>query len=188
MQKLVGAFLATVLLAQTGQAAIVFSLSPASQTIPQGTNGLFNLFIRSDTTPVIINSLDVNVVAGAGNGTGGIFLASSTQFLGSTAFDVTTTPGQAFSTNFQQGGTEIGTTNTLYGILNLRTVGVAPGTYNMQLNNLFANNPVTSSVPTLAINATYTIEAVPEPGTFALVGLAVLGFGSARWIRKKYKK
>jgi hypothetical protein len=171
---------------QSASAAIVFSLAPTSQNIVQGTTGIFSLFLRSDTVPILIDAVDVNVVAGAGNGSGGIFLPSQSAILGSTAFDVTTTPGQAFSTNFLAGGVQIGTSNTLYGTLNLSTTGVALGTYQMTLNGLSANMPGAGggAQTTLALNSSYTITAVPEASSIFLTGVVCCGFVGASWLTR----
>ena len=163
------------------QAAIVFTLSPANQSAAAGTPLVFNLFVRSDTVETTIDALDVNVVAGAGDGTGGVFSSGTTLLLGSDPFDVLSTPGQAFSTNFQFGGTLIGLTDTLYGVLTLDTTGVAAGNYNITLDSLAANDPITAAVPTVGINASYSITAVPEPTSMALVGLIGGVVGFRRW-------
>jgi hypothetical protein len=171
--------------ASQSQAAIVFTLSPATQNITQGSVGIFNLFLRSDTVPLQIDGIDVNVNAGAGNGTGGVFQSSPTFLLGSAPFDVTSTPGQAFSTNFAIGGISLGTTNTLYGILSLGTTGVTPGTYALTMDTFRANSPTSAGQPTIAVNASYTIQAIPEPGTIVLMGVSIAGLIAFRVIRAR---
>jgi hypothetical protein len=193
MKYLLGALLVFGLLAQSGQAAIVFTLSPASQDIVQGDIGVFNVFIRTDTVaPVVVDAIDMNLVAGAGNGTGGVFLPSSATFLlGSTPFDLITS-GQAFSTNFQLGGISVPTTNTLYATANLNTTGIALGQRTMSFqttnNRLFVNSPTAGSIPTIAVNATYTIVAVPEPGTLAMVGIGLFGVVLATRYRARNRR
>lgn len=180
--------LGTLVMSASSQAAIVFTLSPANQTVAAGTPLSFNLFVRSDTVATTIDALDVNVVAGAGDGTEGVFTSGTTTLLGSDPFDVTSTAGQAFSTNFQFGGTLIGTSNFLYGVLTLDTTGVAAGTYTISLDSLAANDPVNAGVDTVGVNATYSIiTAVPEPTSMALVGLIGGVVGFRRWRKMKSK-
>lgn len=164
-----------------GKADIVFSVSPLSQTITQGSNGIFEVFIRSSSGTQKVDGVDVNVNAGAGNGTGGKFISGVTFLLGATPFDITTTTGQAFSTNFQLGGIDIGTTDQLYGRLTLDTTGVALGTYTMSLDQLNANSPTLAGLPVQGFNATYTITAIPEPSSVLLVSaVGLYGWRRAR--------
>jgi hypothetical protein len=142
---------------------------------------VFNLFVKSDTIATTIDAFDVNVVAGAGDTTGGVFTSGTTSLLGSDPFDVTSTPGQAFSTNFAVGGTLIGTTDILYGVLTLDTTGVAAGNYIISLDSLSANDPINGPVLTNGVNAAYSISAVPEPTSMALVGLIGGVVGFRRW-------
>jgi hypothetical protein len=173
--------LGTLVMSASSQAAIVFTLSPANQSVNAGTPLVFNLFVKSDTVATTIDALDVNVVAGAGDGTGGVFTSGTTTLLGSDPFDVLTNPGQAFSTNFQAGGTSIGTTDVLYGVLTLDTTGVAGGNYTITLDSLNANDPVNGSIATSGVGAAYSITAVPEPTSMALVGLIGGVVGFRRW-------
>jgi hypothetical protein len=169
-------------LSSVGKADIVFSLSPLSQTITQGSNGIFEVFVRSSSGTQKVDGIDVNVNAGAGNGTGGKFISGVTFLLGSTPFDITTTTGQAFSTNFQLGGIDVGTTDQLYGRLTLDTTGLALGTYTMSLDQLNANSPTLAGLPVQGFNATYTITAIPEPSSVLLV--SAVGFYGWRRARR----
>ncbi len=62
------------------EAAIVFRVDGPSQ-VQQGSVGQFDIFISSNAGPAELNFLEFNAYAGAGDGTGGVFTASSTTFL-----------------------------------------------------------------------------------------------------------
>lgn len=173
--------LGTLLASQVSQAAIVFTLSPASQSVVVGTPLVFNLFVSSNTITQQIDALDVNVLAGIGDGTQGVFTSGTTTLLGSVPFDVLTTPGQAFSTNFASGGTPIGATPILYSVLTLDTTGVALGTYSITLDSLNANDSALGGIVTVGSSVSYTITAVPEPTSIALIGLVGGVVGFRRW-------
>ncbi len=157
-------------------ADIMFTLSPASLQVPQGDIAVFNIFLSSDTPGgQLVDGVDVNANAGPGDGTRGVFSASSTFLFGSAPFEVIDTPGQAFSTN--SGSSQTITTPILYGTLNLNTAGVPLGIYPLTLDQLNANNP-TAGAPAYisrSIDATFQVIApVPEPSSFLmLTGLSL---------------
>jgi PEP-CTERM motif len=186
-----------LLFAQRSQAAIIFTLTPANAEIIQGASAVFNVDISSATQEVI-GGYTINVRAGAGNGTGGTFTSGTFNFLigaPSQAWDVATTPGQAFSTadTAASGGTGLGAvlpanTITRLGTLTLSTVGVAPGNYAMsmtslnaiQLNGLPIQGSASGTINSGNINY-MVVSAVPEPSSLLFVTIGVIGaIGIAR--------
>ena len=125
---------AVVSLSQLGEATIIYSLSPASQSIVQGSVGLFNLSVRTDVAGgQQINGLEANVVSNAPNSF--FTVASQTLMLNNGPID-RSTPGQAFISNFLPAGFSLGTTDTLFARLFLSTTNVATGPYSISLNQL----------------------------------------------------
>ncbi len=166
------------------RADIIFLVSPSTQNIVQGQTGIFDIFIHSDAGPVVLTGIDIQVNAGAGNGSAGVFTAGTTNALGSVPFDVTTNPGQAFSSNFTTTQTlSLNSTDFLYGSLTLSTTGVALGTYSLNIppgslvvsDNLFA--PVATQVLGLTSYTVISPSSVPEPTSLAL--LSMVGLAAA---------
>jgi len=152
------------------ESALVFTVTPLASTVAPNQEIVFDLFIESNSGPVTIDAIDVNAVAGSGDGTQGVFTEGLTLLLGGDPFDVTTTPGQAFSTNFQAGGVSINS-RVQYGTLRLSTLVANPGSYNLSLDSLAANVPGVGAIEvTFDEIVFYTI--LPEPSSFGLVGLA----------------
>jgi hypothetical protein len=180
--------------------AITFTITPQNATIEQGTNAVFNIFMSSPTNE-IVGGYSINVLAGAGNGTGGVFLGGTFDFLVGApvqTWDVGSTPGQAFSTadTGTSGGTGLGNllvanTPTRLGTLTLRTNNVAAATYQMSMSSLSAIQvnglPIVGS-SSGAVNGgaiSYTISAVPEPSSLLL--LATAGCALFRFRRVGYR-
>lgn len=159
-----------ILSGAVSEAAVVVTVSPVTQTVVQGGDVVFNIFVGPSGGAVVIDAIDMNIVAGPGDGTAGVFTSGPTFLLGSDPFDVLTDPGQAFSTNFQIGGVNFDEVK-LYGTLTLSTVGVAEGTYQLSMNSLSANNPVTGPASIqFTQDVFYNVTAVPEPSSFLLLG------------------
>lgn len=182
------------------QAAITFSLAPSNAQIPQGSTAVFEVFISSPTQETI-GGYSLNVLAGPGNGSAGVFSTGSFNFLVGAPnqnWDLTSTPGQAFSTadTGASGGTGTGAvlaanTSTRLGTLTLNTTGVATGQYQMSLSSLSAiqlNGLPISGSATGALNGgpiTYNvIAAVPEAGSLWMMSVASFGILFAALYRK----
>lgn len=173
---------AVVSLSQLGEATIIYSLSPASQSIVQGSVGLFNLSVRTDVAGgQQINGLEANVVSNAPNSF--FTVASQTLLLNNGPID-RSTPGQAFISNFLPAGFSLGTTDTLFARLFLSTTNVATGPYTISLNQLAANSPTLAGLPVQSSGVvSYTVTAVPEPTSIALVALVITGLRLRRHLK-----
>lgn len=185
--------LVSLLSCQLAKADVILTASingPSSVNV--GTNIIVDVFVRSTVSGgELIDGIDVNVNAattnnGVGTGAAGKFVTPSQTFLlGSTNFDVVGNgAGQAFSTNFQNGGITIADTDTLYGKLTLDTTGVTAGSYFINLDQLAANNPNTGPLLISPINTSYTVTVVPEPGSLAIMGLA--SCAAIAWRRRRH--
>ncbi|HUP80921.1 MAG TPA: PEP-CTERM sorting domain-containing protein [Pirellula sp.] len=182
------------------QAAITFSITPNNTNITAGSSAVFNINITSDAN-VTLGGYSLNVIAGAGNTTGGVFSAGTFDFLvgdPGQAWDLTSRLGQAFSTadTGKSGGTGVGNSlqanvTTRLGTLTLTTTGVAPATYQMSLASLSAIAPngnfiaggTNGAVNGGAIN--YTITAVPEPSSIFLSCIVGTCFLASRMRTRK---
>lgn len=201
------AMLALIGLVSTSQAAVTFTLSPNNANIPQNSTAVFDVFISSDVN-VVVGGYSLNVVAGAGDGTGGVFSVGTFDYLvgdPGQSWDLLTTPGQAFSTadTGNVGGTGVGgptliaNVATKLGSLTLNTAGVAVGNYTMSLDSLSAiqvNGNFIAGGTNGAINGgsiNYSIiTAVPEPTSLALLAMGGIGAVTGRrfFRRKKTAK
>ena len=189
---------------ERARAEIVFNITPETTNIVLGNNAVFNIFIQS-ATEVTIGGYSINVVAGQPDlpGVGGRFTSGTIAFsvgAPSQVWDFQRV-GQAFSSAFtgSTGGTGTGRSiaaNTVvpFGTLTLSTVGATEGTYQMTVSSLSAVGVNNSFLPngTNGTNGaffsgpiTYSITAVPEPNSLALLGFVSLGIA---WLRKRRPK
>ena len=199
MIKILLTFALLMLSLRSAQAEILFSLSANNTNIAAGSNAVFSVFIKSDVA-VTLGGYSVNVVAGNGNGGGGIFTSGTFDFLvgdPGQAWDLTHPLGKAYSTadTGNTGGTGLGNgllanVSTRLGTLTLNTTGVAPGTYQMSLTDLSAIQVNGNFIPGGVNGASnggpisYSITAVPEPSSIGLATVCCLiGLASKR-IRK----
>ena len=171
------------LLAGRAHAAVVFSLFQAVPgPITVGTDSVFNIFIRSNSGPVTIGSIflninaDHNLVAGTNNffdfGDAGWLLpfnSSTNSFLG---LDTLV-------------GKPLGGIDTLLATVTLSAAGAVPGTYSIALADLDVEDPSTTPITAVppAFPLIYTIvaasAAAPEPTS------ALLVLTGACWIARR---
>ena len=184
---------------ERAKAEIVFSITPATTAIVLGDSAVFNVFIES-ATPETIGGYSIQLNAGPANGGGGRFSSGTFDFLvgaASQTWDLQRA-GQAFSSAFTgaAGGTGVGraiaaNTKVQFGSLTLSSIGATDGTYQMTVSSLSAVGINQNSFPGGTNGATFTgpvsysITAVPEPNSLALLGLGSLGIV---WLRKRRPK
>lgn len=188
--KLMSFMLVVVLgLSQAASAAITFQLSPASQTIAQGSTAQFSLnLISSVLSGEQVDAVDFNAIAGAGDGTGGVFVAPTgvTGLLGTSPMDLSG-PGQAFGSNFLSGGILVPSgSGVTFANYFLDTTGVAAGNYTISLSDLAANSPSVAALPVFGSVISYEIvAAVPEPTS--ILTAASLGLAGVFYRRRRIK-
>jgi hypothetical protein len=163
--------------ASVANAGIVFELVPAQPTIPTGGVGQFDIFFTPDTN-VSIGGYTVGVVSEVGNFSSGTF---DLVIAAGQAWDVSSSPGEAFST-FDGLGTTVAVVanqRRLFGSLLLDTAGVPNGEYNMFLSevNLIDGfgNDLGATISGSAGSITFSISTIPEPTSIALVCIAGIG-------------
>lgn len=181
-------------------ADIIFSVVPSSTEMTIGSTAEFAIFIQSrNDTPVTVGGYSINVNAGLGDGKAGVFSAGTFSFLvgdPNQSWDLATTPGQAFSTadTGNAGGSGLGAAlSTLrpLGVLTLDTSGAIEGNYTVSLDQLSAiqTNGDFFSGGTNGASfigpVSYSITAVPEPGTLVLLG--AFSIASLGWRYRGYK-
>ena len=178
---------------------LIFSFVPASTQIQLGSSVDIEIFIQArNDVAVTVGGYSLNVNAGPGDGTAGRFTAGTFDFLvgdPGQAWDLSSTPGQAFSTADTANGTMTGmslSTSRRLGVLTLSTTGANAGNYSFSVNQLsaiqtngfFISGGVNGA--TFAGPVAYTITAVPEPGSLLL--LSSLGTAAGCWIRLRRTK
>ncbi len=185
---------------ERARAEIVFNITPATSSIVLGNSAVFNIFIQS-ATPETIGGYSIQVNAGPANGVGGTFTSGTFDFLvgaPNQSWDFQRA-GQAFSTAFtgSAGGTGIGrtiaaNTSVQFGSLTLSTMGATQGPYQLTVSSLSASGvgntgffPGGTNGASFSGPVSYSITAVPEPNSLALLGLASLGIV---WLRKRRPK
>ncbi len=180
--------LAILGLSQSASAAIIFQLAPANQTVFQGSTAMFSLnLISSVLSGEQVDAVDFNAIAGAGNGSAGVFVipTATTGLLGPGAIDLSG-PGQAFGSNFLSGGINVTSgAGVTFANYFLDTTGVAPGIYSVTLSDLAANSPTIAALPVVGSTISYEIvSAIPEPTSLLAASLGLTGFFARRRSRK----
>jgi len=172
-------------------ADIVFTILPQNSSIPVGTEGVFDVFISSNSGAVNVAGVDISVQAGDGSGTSGLAKAASatSSLLGvSSAFIDPGLPGAADFGNNLTGGISLSTPQ-LYATLYLDTTGLALGNHTISFTSLLAINsffsPVQVAPDTLLTPRSFgfTIAAVPEPTS--MMTAATLAFGGMFYRRRR---
>ncbi len=180
--------MATILTSQVSQAAIVLTLTPqGSTTVVQGTDLVFDVFMRSNhvspnPAPNLL-SVSVNLQAGAGDGSNGSFdIVNSTTSLPGADPWTPFGPGQVLGGKTDFAGFTVANSDVLLGTLVLDTATSNLGTFNLSFFDLATADFVTSLDIGISGNTVqYTITAVPEPTSMALVGLIGGVVGFRRW-------
>jgi hypothetical protein len=177
---------------RNASADIIVSLTPASQQVIVGQNAVFNIFIRSTTPGQAIDGLSLNLLAGSGDGTGGIFTAGTSDFFegNPNAWSFDSPEGQAFFAAFVDDSNTLGITDELLGQVTLSTSGILPGTYSVTFDpSAFeAGDPDFNSIPTSAdpvLGSAQYIVAVPEPASMVVLGLSGMACVCLRTRRNK---
>ena len=196
--------LGTLVMSASSQAAIVFTLTPTNQSVVQGTDAVFNVFIRSDTVSVNVNSFDLDLIArdssdAAGNS--GNFYAGTQNALYQPFSPGWDFAGGGTGSAFYQlnnftvsNGSPVGTSDTLVGQIRLDTSLAALGNHTL---SFLATNAAGENLPaglgglpidTISTSvASFSITAVPEPTSMALVGLIGGVVGFRRWRKMSAK-
>lgn len=178
------------LMSTATQAAIIFSTVASKTDIALGDTATFNIFVRSDAGSATIAGIDAIATAGLGDGSAGTFIAGPTFGLGNIAFDLNSGgPGIAASSQFSSTNQlTLDSTNVLYGSLTLSTAGATAGNYQFTLDNTFATIASGAAFTGGTVDAapvSYSISAVPEPSSIALLGIIGGAAGARRWYKKR---
>jgi hypothetical protein len=207
MKSLISAtlcFLCVVASAAAARADVIFRVA---QTTPaSGTNllngnasaGVFSIFISSTTANQSLLGVDFFVELSSPGGQGGVLVAGTNDFLTGNVSNPAGWVGDpfagagttsAFYANISLGAAfSIGTSETLLATVTLSTVGAVDGTYSVNLSQVVAADGAFFEIPlspTSTLSTSYTIAAVPEPTSMALV--AVVGLGALVRHRRRAK-
>lgn len=175
------------------KADLVFSIaqnSPAGNgPLLQGVAnaGVFDIFIRSTVANQSFLGCDFTLTLSRLDGKGGLFASGSNVLMADSSnpqgfirgtFDNGPVGQVLYSTIANQPLT-VGTSNTLLAQVVMTTVGADVGNYSMSLSELASiDNGFNSITSTASGPVSYSITAVPEPGSILL---AVFGVGSVAW-------
>lgn len=176
------------ILSSVGRADVIFSIAKTTPgDVVLGSTATFDVFARTDTGTVSISVLGFDFVLDNNTGAGGQLTLPTESFLNNgwaiidpytALYDGTTGP-----TTFNQ----LTETNTLVGRITLSAANppALAGTYRMRLLNTSVT-PTGGSVNSTGGFLDYTISAVPEPTSMALVG--IVGVGALAGYRRRNKK
>ena len=188
-------------ISSSAHAAITFTVLKAGGNTPiqLGSTVAFSIFIAPDTG-TISNLAGVDVRASADDPallgtitTGGRFISATSDLFPANANGwAATFPGSvaAFGANNTINGAPISAFNAqrLLGTVTLSTVGAVLGNHELRLSGLLvvdlAGSSTSIGVTSQPVNLNYSIVAVPEPSSFALLGL----LGSTALTRFWYKR
>jgi len=189
-------FLALLGMVNSSQGAVVLS---AVQAVPGnitvGNTAVFNLFISETTTPFGLEGIDVAInveSAAAGDLVSGTIVSTlgTVPYTGGwfpNTFDGLNDAGTPanFSSNTSGGfgSFSVNAVPQLFATVTLDTAGATAGTYQLTLDSILVADFGVGLSPA-AVNVSYTIQAVPEPTSIALVSL-IGGAAGVRFWRKK---
>ena len=175
-------------------ADILVSVAPVNPgTIVEGSNAVFEVFARSTTgnQPFGFFAFDLVVTTPGGtpltDARGGRFTNPATNLLGGFGWQFSSTNPAIALFDGQSSGSipSFGDTNTKVGTVTLATIGATPGNYLMDFRNATTLTSAFDTIPTTGSATSFTITAVPEPSSMALLCVT----GAAAWIyRRRAKK
>ncbi len=155
------------------------------------------------TQPQPIGSLQIRVTIGGGAGgvpqivttAGGVTPAGSfvpPLFTGTPIFNAPFSSQMVYDLSSATGTTMAPNTNQLVATVNLNTLGFAgQGPFNFSLSSVGSSAVLSPTAATytntVLSGGTFTVAAVPEPSSIALLGMVGVGVVAARRFRKKSK-
>ncbi|XZE21576.1 PEP-CTERM sorting domain-containing protein [Pirellulaceae bacterium SH449] len=182
-------FLALAILATTATSAsadLIFSISPATSTVPIGGTLTVDVNFTSTIDNQVVRGIDILVLSGIGDGTQGVFSTGLVN-IGDEQWDISTQPGEAFlSFSLSSNFFNTGLANTVHqlGQLTLDLSNVGIGTYLLTIDDglLLALDPSDAPINTSSVSGSFSV--VPEPSSLALLFSAV-GLVMARRFRRR---
>lgn len=175
---------------------VIFTISSSNSIITLGDSSTFEIRVRSDNGLIPnLAAIDFNLNANDPGSTGAVvsggrFTSGVSNYFPAAAggfFPLFPTSSAAFSANQAQGLPL--DTSQLLATLTLSTAGATAGNYQMLLNGIEVLDSNNGNIPFSFDNAggifNYSITAVPEPSSMALLGLTLAGVGVASRLRRR---
>jgi hypothetical protein len=171
-------------------ADILVSVAPVnSGPIVEGSTAVFDVFARSTTGTQAFGffAFDLIVTTPAGtpltDARGGRFTNPATNLLGGFGWQFSQTNPAIALFDGQSSGSipSFGDTNTRVGTVTLATTGATPGNYLMDFRNVTSLTSAFQSIASSGSSTSFTITAVPEPSSMALLCVA----GAAAWVYRR---
>lgn len=171
-------------------ADILVSVAPVnSGPIVEGSTAVFDVFARSTTGNQAFGffAFDLIVTTPAGtpltDARGGRFTNPATNLLGGFGWQFSqTNPAIAlFDGQSSVSVPSFGDSNTRVGTVTLATAGATPGNYLMDFRNVVTLTTGFQSIASSGSPTSFSITAVPEPSSMALLCVA----GAAAWVYRR---